>query len=271
MTKLPYKRYFFHIAYSGQHYRGWQRQKNIRSVQQTLEEITAEILKKSSVTIIGCGRTDAGVHASQFFFHIDLSESLPARFLELLNRRLPEDIAVYDVLQVPQQLHARFSAVARSYEYYISLRKQPFLKNYSAISLGRSFCFESMKKAADLLPKYQDYRAFCKQPDLHNTTICKVSATSLHVQPQQQSLRFSITANRFLRGQIRIIVQKLMDIGCGRFSIAEFENCLISGVRPSLIKPAPAEGLFLSKINYPDLNLPNRGSFGFSKDSWQEI
>jgi tRNA pseudouridine38-40 synthase len=264
-------RYFFHAAYKGKHYRGWQRQLNIRSVQQTLEDVLAEILRKPAVTIIGCGRTDAGVHASQYFFHTDLTRALPDRFLVILNMRLPDDIAVYEVFEVANTMHARFAATSRSYEYFISLSKQPFVNDFSADSRGRQFCFESMKKATQLLPRYQDYRAFCKQPDLHNTTICKVKSAHLQIQAEQQALRFSITANRFLRGQIRIIVQKIMDIGMGRFSLAEFEHCLESQQTPKLIKPAPAEGLFLSKINYAALNLPKRRTFAFSEDSWIEI
>ena len=128
-----------------------------------------------------------------------------------------------------------------------------------------------MKKATDMLPLYDDYRAFCKKPNLYNTTICNVYSADLKIHQNQAMVQFSITANRFLRGQIRIIVQKLLDIGLDKFTVTEFESYLRKETTPKLIKPAPASGLFLSKVEYPDLIFKNRATFLPPDNSWQEI
>ncbi len=264
-------RYFFHIAYNGKNYHGWQRQPNVRSVQEVIESRLAEVLRRPSITIVGCGRTDAGVHASQFFFHTDLNVSLNEDLLFVLNKRLPDDISVFDIIKLEDKIHARFDAKERIYDYFIHTSKNPFRKDVSALYDDKVLNLSEMNAAVNLLTKYEDYRAFCKQPDLHNTTICKVHTAKLFSKVNGNELRFHIASNRFLRGQIRIIAQKLLDIGTGKFSVSEFEDCLASKNRPELIKPAHPEGLFLSKVSYPSLNLPSPCSFLSLDDSWQEF
>jgi tRNA pseudouridine38-40 synthase len=267
-------RYFFHIAYNGCHYHGWQRQPKVRSVQEVIEHKLAEVLKMPSITIIGCGRTDAGVHASQFFFHTDLAKMEEAQRVHLcyvLNKRLPPDISIFEIIEMEEKPHARFGATERVYDYFIHTTKDPFIKDTSSIYTDKDLDLVKMSKAVALLEKYDDYKAFCKQPDLHNTTICKVRSARLFSANNGTQLRFQIAANRFLRGQIRIIVQKLLDIGTGKFTIEEFEECLLTTNRPQLIKPAHPQGLFLSKINFPFLNLPTKPTFALPDDYWQEI
>ena len=265
------KRYFFHIAYSGTHYRGWQRQPNVRSVQEVIECKLAEALKLPAITIVGCGRTDAGVHASQFFFHTDLAETWTGDLVYILNKILPNDIAIFDIITMEGKPHARFDATERVYDYFIHTQKDPFLSNNSSLYQEQKLDLAKMKMAVDFLGKYGDYRAFCKKPDGHNTTICKVRSAQLFLADNGRKLRFRIASNRFLRGQIRIIVQKLLDIGSGKFTVAEFEQCLATKERPQLIKPAPPQGLFLSKLVFPFLNLPTKAAFALPEESWQEI
>ncbi|MDC0231065.1 tRNA pseudouridine(38-40) synthase TruA [Aureispira] len=264
-------RFFFHIAYNGKKYHGWQRQPNVRSVQEVIETQLAEVLKMPAITIVGCGRTDAKVHASQFFFHTDLAFPIKDDLLYILNKRLPDDISVFDIIEMKGKPHARFDAIERVYDYFIHTFKDPFYKDVSSIYTDEKLNLQKMKDAVMLLPLYENYGAFCKQPDLHNTTICKISSAKLFSADNGQKLRFRIASNRFLRGQVRIIVQKLLDIGSGKFSIDEFEDCLRTQRRSKLIKPAHPEGLFLSKVSYPFLSLSQKGAFVSLANSWQEI
>lgn len=256
------QRYFFHIAYNGTRYRGWQRQTNIRSIQETIETSLAKVLHLPMITIIGCGRTDAEVHASQFFFHTDLEQAPPPQFQYILNRSLPPDIAVFDIITLPanQQYHARFSATNRQYDYYIHTQKTPFLDHFSTLYIDYPLDLAKMNQAVQLLTQYDDYRGLCKQPNLYNTTICRVSAASLAVN-NTHNIRFQITANRFLRGQIRLIVQQLLDIGTGKSTVEAFETILRDKKRPTKLKPAPARGLVLSRVTYPFITLSSPKSF----------
>lgn len=264
-------RYFFHIAYDGSNYRGWQRQPNVLSVQEVLEKQLASVLKLPYITIIGCGRTDAGVHASQFFFHTDLAIPIRENLKFILNKTLPPAISIFDIIPTAPNLHARFDAQERTYDYFIHTQKDPFIDQMSSLYMADNLDLAAMKKAVDLLPQYDDYAGFCKQPHLHNTTICKVSKATLFQTKDKKKLRFQIVANRFLRGQIRIIVQKLLEIGLGKFSLEAFEACFLQKERPQLIPPAHPQGLFLSKVSYPGLELPNKATFTLLEDAWEEL
>lgn len=261
------KRYFFHAAYDGLRYHGWQRQTNLRSVQQVIEDSLAKILRLPKVIILGCGRTDAGVHASQYFFHVDLEVPLREDLLFILNKTLPADIAIFDILPVDPKLHARYGAKARSYDYFIHRTKDPFLRDQSALYIAEELDLEAMQAAVALLPQYKDYAAFCRQPELHNTTFCYVQRAELWQANQGQRLRFHITANRFLRGQIRILVRKLLDIGMGKYTVEAFEAALETGQRPATIFPAHPQGLFLSKVVYEGLEMENKSTLG--DGSWE--
>lgn len=261
------KRYFFHAAYDGSRYHGWQRQTSLRSVQQVIEDSLAKILHLPKVIILGCGRTDAGVHASQYFFHIDVAQPLRENLLFILNKTLPAEIAIYDIFPVDSKLHARYSAQARSYDYFIHRVKDPFLKDQSALYVPESLDLGAMQAAVALIAQHQDYAAFCRQPELHNTTLCYVERAELWQADKGRRLRFHITANRFLRGQIRILVRKLLEIGTGKYTVAAFEEALKSGLRPTTIFPAHPQGLFLSKVVYEGLEMENVSTLGES--AWE--
>jgi tRNA pseudouridine38-40 synthase len=253
-------RYFVHIAYKGTRYFGWQWQPDKPSVQEVLETALSKIFK-TPVTIFGCGRTDAGVHASQFFFHLDIEKEWDFDLFFRLNRILPDDIALFDIIPVEGQPHARFDAVLRTYDFFVHTYKDPFLSEGSSLYLREGFNFKEMKKAVELLPKYNDYHAYCKSPDKNEHTICNVTSASLFTNSNGDRFRFQISSNRFLGRMIRIITRKLIEIGDGKLSVDEFESHLISKETPALILPAHPQGLYLSKVTYPFLDLPLKGEF----------
>jgi tRNA pseudouridine38-40 synthase len=250
-------RYFFHIGYNGFGYQGWQKLPQVNSVQFIIESQLSQILK-TNVTIVGCGRTDAQVHASQFFFHVDIDVPWDYDLVFRLNKTLPHDIAIFSIHPMEGSPHARFDAIERTYNYFIHTYKDPFLNRTSSLYLGRHFKVEEMKKAVLLLPKYDDYRAFCKQASRQRTTRCKVVAANLYVDKSGDNIRFEISANRFLNGMIRIIMKRLLQIGTGKLSVEEFESLLISEKTPEITKSAYPHGLYLSQVKYPFLEIPSR-------------
>lgn len=253
-------RYFVHIAYNGLQYAGWQRQPGIMNVQGVIEHALSQIFK-TPVAINGCGRTDAQVHASQFFFHMDLEKEWDFDLVFRLNKALPKNIAVFDIFPMEGTPHARFDAVQRSYDYFMHTYKDPFLSGLSSFYLLKDLNFEAMKAAVALLPKYKDYRAFCTSPDKYEHTLCFVRSAKLLVDDSGDKLRFQISANRFLGKMIRIIMGQLIKVGKGISSVDEFESYLISRQTPALITPAHPEGLYLSRVIYPYLDLAPRVDF----------
>lgn len=253
-------RYFFHIGYHGTNYSGWQITPNGIGVQQILEQSLSRIFKQPT-HIIGCGRTDANVHASQFFFHLDINQAWDFDLVFRLNNVLPDDIAVFDIIPVDDKHHARFGATFRSYDYFIHSYKDPFLGRFSSMYVVENWDVDSMDRAAKLLLKYNDYRAFCKMPDRNLHNLCEISEAAVFINNAGNRLRFRISANRFLGKMVRIITDKLIEIGSGKLSIDAFEAHLINPQLPQIIKPAYPQGLFLSKVAYPYLNIPSRSNF----------
>ncbi|MET3114238.1 tRNA pseudouridine38-40 synthase [Pedobacter sp. CG_S7] len=253
-------RYFVHISYHGLRYAGWQKQPGVLNIQGVLEKALSQVLK-TPVFINGCGRTDAQVHASQFFFHMDIEKEWDFDLLFRLNKLLPESIAVYDIIGMEGLPHARFDAVLRSYDYFIHTYKNPFLNGLSSFYLLKDLDLDKMKQAVALLPAYNDYRAFCTSPDKYEHTLCYIKSARLLVDGNADRIRFQITSNRFLGKMIRIIMGQLLKIGRGILSVDEFEGHLITKQTPALITPAHPQGLYLSKVVYPYLNLPPRNGF----------
>jgi tRNA pseudouridine38-40 synthase len=250
-------RYFLHISYDGNNYRGWQRQAEAKSVQETIEKSLSKIFK-THVTVYGCGRTDAGVHASQYMLHINLDDLLTFDLKFRLNKNLPNDIVVYDVVKMQDKQHARFDATSRTYDYFIHFQNDPVLNKYSSLYEKENLNFESMSKAVKLLMKGNDFRHFCKQPDIHDNTLCKVFSANLLVTPNQTRMHFTMTSNRFLRGMMRIIVDSIIQVGTGELSTDNFQDMLDNNCPETEKHPAHPNGLFLSKIEYPYLSLPEK-------------
>lgn len=248
-------RHFIHLAYQGTKYRGWQRQAKERSVQATIEDLLSKMLKTKTI-IHGCGRTDAGVHASQYFVHADIPIDLDYDPVERLNHILPDDIAIYEIIALENPFcNAQTDAIARSYEYFMHFNKVPQLKDTSTYFKVSHLNISAMQDAINILCNTTDFRSLCKGPDVYKHTRCNIKAMSLEVTHGGSRMLFSITANRFLRAMIRNIVARLIDIGKGELSIMDFEK-VVSNQREfefPFHKQAPPTGLYLSKVVYPYL------------------
>ena len=253
-------KYFFHIAYRGNRYRGWQRQPNVLSVQEVIETAISRILK-TPVTIMGCGRTDAQVHATQFFFHLEVEKKWDFDLLFRLNKLLPPDIAVFEIIPATDSQHARFDAMQRTYDYFIHTYKNPFLSESSAFYGEQNLNFDEMKKGAKLFLTHNDFAAFCKSPTKYKHTICHVSSVILFRDAAGEKIRFQISANRFLSSMVRTMVGTLLEIGKGNFNVEELENGIAAQELPEFITPAYPQGLYLSKVNYRYLDIPARTEF----------
>ena len=232
----------------------------MRTVQEVLETALGKLLK-TEVNINGCGRTDAHVHAAQFFFHAEIDSDLDDKFFFRLNKILPDDIAIFEIIPMQGLPHARFDAFQRTYDYFIHNYKDPFLSGFSSLYLNFNPDLDKMKAAAALLPQYNDYRGFCKTPDRQDSTICTILSAGLFASTNGDKLRFTITANRFLSRMVRIIIGRLLEIGEGKMSVDEFEHYLINKETPKVIIPAYPQGLYLSKVTYPYMDLPTATAF----------
>jgi len=225
-----------------------------------IEEVLAKVLKRAIPTV-GCGRTDSGVHASQYFFHVDLEAHYDFDLRARLNRNLPADIAIFDILPVTEKAHARFDATQRTYDYFLHLHKDPFLAEQSAYYPERSLDLAKMKAAADVLTRYDDFYAFCRSPNSYEHTVCKLSAAEMWQNSDGSRLRFQFASNRFLAGMIRIIIGRLLEVGSGTMEVTDFERYLREKQTPPNITGAYPQGLYLSKIVYPYLDLPSNRAF----------
>ena len=243
-------RYFIYLEFDGSAYSGWQIQPHSPSVQQTLEKALALFLRQS-VSVTGAGRTDAGVHAAQMVAHFDLDEPQDCDWMRgKLNGILPQDIAVHRIVPVKADAHARFDATARTYKYYVTLNKSAFNRNYSWF-LPNEPDFEMMNRAAEILMKTVDFTSFSKLHTDTRTNDCHVTEAGWEMLPDGRWV-FTITADRFLRNMVRAIVGTLMEVGRGRLTIDGFQRIIDSKDRCSAGDSAPAQGLFLYKIVYPD-------------------
>ena len=243
-------RYFIEFAYKGTHYHGSQIQPNGVTVQSVLQDAFFTILR-TPVALTFAGRTDAGVHAKQMFAHFDLDIDPPA--VERLNRLLPEDIAVYRIFPVADDLHARFSAVSRTYEYRIATSKSPFThgaRTYMPVPLD----YDAMNQAAQRLLGTHDFASFCKLHTDVKTTICTI--TQAQWQTNSDGAVFTVTANRFLRNMVRAVVGTLFEVGRHKLSPDDFEAVIASRSRQAAGQSAPAEGLFLTRVVYPHGSIP---------------
>lgn len=241
-------RFFITLSYDGTHYHGWQIQPNGDSVQQCLQEALSTLLRKP-VEVVGAGRTDTGVHARMMVAHFDWEETIDGKQLAYkLNKLLPGDIAVKEVRQVEDDMHARFSATSRTYHYFIHTCKDPFLQAYSW-QIPFALDFEKMNEAAKVLLEYKDFTSFSKVNTDTKTNLCDLKeAFWEEVEPGQW--RFTITANRFLRNMVRAIVGTLVEVGRDRISIEEMRHIIEAKDRCQAGESVPGKALFLVDIKY---------------------
>lgn len=244
-------RYFLTLAYRGTAFSGWQRQPNGPSVQTALEMALATLLRHP-VEVTGCGRTDAGVHARYYVAHFDSEAGFPSSFLTRLNSLLPPDIAVYDVCRVADDAHARFDAVERGYEYHISLRKDPFANDLAWFyPHWRRIDTDKMQKAAALLPSFGAFAPFCKSDSGLEHFQCALHSARWDFQPGSHRWIFHITANRFLRGMVRLIAGACIEAGLGKLQVADIRTALETQTPLPRSLSVPPQGLFLTRVVYP--------------------
>ncbi len=253
-------RYFIHLSYNGARYKGWQRQIDVISVQEVLEETLSKLFKKK-ISVWGCGRTDAAVHASQYYAHVDIDENWDFDICFLLKKMLPQDIVVYSIREMPAEVNAQRDACERTYDYFIHTKDDPFLCDFSSFYPDPNLNMEAMSEAVALLSKYEDYRAFCKTPKKNNHTYCTIKSAFIEKCEVTGKYHFQIVGDRFLRGMIRVIVTHLLEIGRGNETLEQFEQLFIGKKRSKSIRLACPCGLYLSKIKYPYLDEPAVSSF----------
>lgn len=245
-------RYFLRLAFDGTNYHGWQSQNNAITVQQSLNHAMSLILGEP-VTLTGAGRTDAGVHAREYYAHFDLAEELDPqkrkKLIHKLNRFLPTDIVIFEILPVRPDANARYAATLRTYSYYFHTFKDPFNEKYSQFLYGK-FDLNLMNSGAGLLLSVSDFTSFSKVGTDTKTNICNVSFAEWVCE--ENRLIFTVSADRFLRNMVRAIVGTLMDLGKGKITLHELEQIIRQKNRCDAGESVPAKGLFLEKIDYPE-------------------
>lgn len=251
-------RYFIRLAYNGAAYHGWQRQPDAPSVQQTIEEALAVLLRRP-VGITGAGRTDAGVNAACMYAHFDAPEGIAdeKRFLRSLSMIVPKDIAIYDMLRVVDGAHARFDAISRTYRYYVCHSRSPFTRDFEWFC-PRMLDYDAMNRAAALLLDTSDFTSFSKLHTDAKTNICRVTNAlwtplddfrNSHI-PDSRFV-FTITADRFLRNMVRAVVGTLVEVGRGKLDLDGFSRVIAARDRCAAAESMPASPLFLQEVVYP--------------------
>ena len=242
------KRYFIHLAYNGTNYCGWQIQPHDPSVQETLERCMSLKLGQS-VSLTGCGRTDTGVHARNYYAHFDYEGVIedPMDLAYRLNVFLPPDIVVFRIWEVAPEKHARFDATARTYHYQLTRQKNPFHQN-DAYYLYGDLDVNKMQEAADMLLEYTDFTSFSKVHTQVKTNNCKIMEARWF--EQDGLLVFHIKADRFLRNMVRAIVGTLLEVGKGKMSLEDFRFVIERKDRCSAGESVPAHALFLEAVDY---------------------
>ncbi|HRG88165.1 MAG TPA: tRNA pseudouridine synthase A [Chitinophagales bacterium] len=270
-------RYILHLSYDGTNYCGWQVQANSPSVQQTINQALQKLLGQH-IKSMGCGRTDTGVHAKDFYMHFDSEREITDKkdFLFRLNCVLPEDITIFRIFDAADNANVRFDATERTYEYYVHFDKSSFIKRFSFYQGFYQIDWEKVLEATEFIKTIEDFTSLCLPSEDFKTNICYIKQAKWEILPSQhlilkpydypdtaspiglplqlqpgQMLRFTVTSNRFLRGMIRKIVGTVLMVGKGRISVDEFKDTVANKKDFRIHYLAPPNGLFLSKIRYP--------------------
>ena len=243
-------RYFIQLSFKGTTFNGWQKQKNAPSVQETIEN-ALKILLKQNIDLTGAGRTDTGVHAKYYIAHFDSVSEISeiGDLIYHLNKILPFEIAIQNIFPVHSNAHSRFGAISRTYEYHCIFQKNPFEKEYCLL-LKSLPNIEAMNQAGKLLLQYSDFTSFCRLHSDNKTNICKVEEAFWIIETNK--LVFKITADRFLRNMVRAIVGTMLKVGFGEISVNDFGQIIEKKSRSLAGTSAPAHGLYLTAIKYPD-------------------
>jgi tRNA pseudouridine38-40 synthase len=239
------------LSYKGTNFFGWQIQPDQITIQEEIETALTKLNHGIKIAVTGCGRTDTGVHASEYYAHFDMSiEHELTDFLYKLNCMISTDVSIQEVIPVSSESHARFDAIKRTYHYFIHTDKDPFINDISWYN-KQELDIKKMNEACVLLIKHEDFECFSKVKTEVNNFNCNI--TNAAWVPSEKGYIFTITANRFLRNMVRAIVGTMLEIGLGKISLEEFQNILDSKNRSEAGQSVPAKGLFLAKIEYPNL------------------
>lgn len=247
MTQVS--RYKLTLSYDGQAFFGWQVQPEDRTVQGVLQENLEKLLQEE-ITVTGCGRTDRGVHASQYVAHFDAQKELD-NLLYRLNKMLPDEVIVHECIPISADFHARYDARWRTYKYHVSNKRNPFTYRYRWVQPFNQWNWTSIQEGSEMLIKYDDFQAMSKRDDSQEHYHCEVVQAVW--DKQEDELVFTITARRFLHNMVRRIVGGLADLGQGKISLTDWESALKDGKPLPKSLTAPPQGLFLAGISYEEV------------------
>ena len=243
-------RYFLEFAYNGTRYCGYQEQSNQSTIQSAVQHAVFTILREP-IKIVGCGRTDSGVHALQYFAHFDTDQILSEEFVFKLNSLIGKDIVFYNIYKVQESAHARFDATSRSYQYVIDFNRSPFRQECSFFcTYAARLDVNKMIKAVEVLKLYKDFTTFRKSRTDTKTKICDLRRSEWIFDDRKKQLIYHVTADRFLRGMIRLIVGMSLNVGKGKISIDSVVEAMENKKILANALSAPAKGLFLRDIKY---------------------
>jgi len=242
-------RFRLDLQYDGTDFHGWQVQPNASSIQANIELALTQLNKNNQIDIVGCGRTDAGVHAMHYVAHFDFECDDIHTFKHKLNGMLPSSIAILSIAPTHDKFHARFDATRRTYRYFINKSKNPFNQRFAHYT-RRELDLVAMNSAATHLIGYQDFESFAKHHSDVTNFFCQVYH-ALWFENEEQYI-FEITANRFLRNMVRAVVGTLLEVGMGKISVDEVRSILEKKNRSDAGASVPGKGLFLWEISYGD-------------------
>ena len=246
-------RYFIKMSYCGKDFHGWQIQPNAITIQEKVNNALSLILR-NEINVVGAGRTDTGVHASEFYTHFDIQKEIETNLTlnqlkYKLNSFLPYSIAIDKIFRVGKNTHSRFDAISRTYKYYVAMKKNPFIYD-SSYQLMKHLDINKMNKAAAVLFEHNDFTSFSKLHTQTNNNLCTIMKAEWSVE--NDCLVFEIKANRFLRNMVRAIVGTLIEIGLGKLEVEDINRIICCKKRSEAGYSVPAKGLFLTNIEYPN-------------------
>ncbi len=246
-------RYFLEIAYNGTRFCGWQRQPNAISVQEVIEN-SIQTLLQEKIETIGCGRTDTGVHASKYYLHFDTENKSIENYIPRLNKLVGNDIAIKSIIQVAESAHARFDAERRAYKYFITGQKDPFSQE-TKYYLYNSKLLDTdlLQKTAALFLSYQSFFPFCKTGSDNLSVDCTLFESKWEIDEMNQQFVYMVSANRFLRGMVRLLVGACLSVASGLLTFEEVKYALDQQIRLKKSQSVPPQGLYLCEIVYPYL------------------
>ncbi len=243
------RRLFIEITFDGSNYFGWQEQKHSSTVQETIQNILSTVYDQK-IKITGCGRTDAKVHANQYFFHFDTSKKR-AHLKSILNKMLPKDIYVKQCIPCSINQHARFDAAQRTYWYFLDGSYNVFRRNISWTLDLESLNHNLIHEACKLFLQHNNYKRLSKHNPENNNQLSDVTQAEWCYFKADNKAIFKVAANRFLHNQVRRMLACLINIGTAKISLKQLQEALNKETPLPYNNIAPPQGLFLWQIKYP--------------------